>query len=448
MLNLRKTKSQKGITLIALIITIVILLILAVTAIDSIQNDDIIGHTKNAVEKYNSAVQNEQERLDDYLNYLNNLNSSVVTPGGTGNQGGSGEQGGTEDEDDPQDPDEEPKQTVTTVKNEVISTISNTVVYDEYGNKIVVPAGFKIVVDFMTNNADTVPEGIVIEDGTNGNQFVWIPVGKIYTNVNRTEYKTINLGRYSNYTATSGAYIPAQIAANYGTATTISPYYTEDTTSNHNSSYGNAIARNIGNFITSATTNGGYYLGRFEAGDSSKTAVSDRTGTSGTSTSGALVCKGNQVPYNWITQPDASSKCKSMYPNGYKADGTGTFSSDLVNSYAWDTAIIFIQTFGTKSNSSSYSGTIGLSSTSGSVPQKTGTNKLNATSATDEQLNIYDMAGNCNEWSTETYNNTDCCVYRGGAYSHGSSYPSYRYNAGRAWSEEWCAFRPVIYVGI
>ena len=70
-------------------------------------------------------------------------------------------------------------------------------------------------------------------------------------------------------------------------------------------------------------------------------------------------------------------------------------TSDLINSYAWDTAIVFIQKCGTESNSSTYSYTVGQSSTSTSEPQTTGTNILKATSKVDKQCNIFDMAGNC-----------------------------------------------------
>ena len=44
-----------------------------------------------------------------------------------------------------------------------------------------------------------VTKGIVVEDGE-GNQFVWIPVGTIYADIEKTEAnaKTITLGRYSN----------------------------------------------------------------------------------------------------------------------------------------------------------------------------------------------------------------------------------------------------------
>ena len=289
---------------------------------------------------------------------------------------------------------------VSDIINQVVPT--NTTVYDEYGNKIVVPAGFKIRVDDSTNNATHVTEGIVIEHGTDENQFVWVPVGTIYTNTDKTVSKTITLGRYSSFKFNKyDVYAPAQTAENYATTTTIDSYYTEDTLSNHNLSYGNAIARDIGAFITSATTNGGYYLGRFEAGKSN----------------GTLVCKYDQTVYNNITQPDASSVCQSMYTDGYSR---GTFSSDLINSYAWDTAIIFIQTFGT---SSKYSQTNGYSTT-GSLAA-TGKNILSETQSVDKQLNIYDMAGNCFEWSTETYNNTNSpCISRGGE-SGGEGYANY-----------------------
>ncbi len=80
-----KTKTQKGITLIALIITIVVLLILAAVAISSIQNDGILHYATNAADNWNKAAQNEANMLGDYLNYLNNMGSGgnevvAVTP--------------------------------------------------------------------------------------------------------------------------------------------------------------------------------------------------------------------------------------------------------------------------------------------------------------------------------------------------------------------------------
>ena len=399
---MKRSKTQKGITLIALILTIVVLLILASAAINEMQNKGILSYAENTANKFNQAQSDEKDVLGGYLNYLKE------------NIEGSG--GGTLD---------------VTDGTTMFARTTNTKIKDIYGNKITIPAGFKISVENTGYTKDTidVTKGIVIEDESE-NQFVWVPVGKIYTDIDKTELlaKTITLGRYKIFTATNGIYTPVQTAENYATATEVGSY-TEDTSSNHYSGYKNAIARNIGEFVTSATTNGGYYLGRYEAGKSNDT----------------LVCKYGQNVYNNITQPDASSLCKSMYSDGYS---TGTFSSDLINSYAWDTAIIFIQTFGTRSNSSTYESTGGRSATSTDAPQTTGTNILEAISSVDEQLNIYDMAGNCFEWSTETFRYSSSAVYRGSYFSH-----SYYSTSGRVWSSavdsiDHISFRPLIYVGL
>ena len=80
---MRKTRAKKGITLIALIITIVVLLILAAVAISSITNDGILSYAQNAAKEYNQSVQNEQERLNQYTNFLQN--KSNKNDEGTGN---------------------------------------------------------------------------------------------------------------------------------------------------------------------------------------------------------------------------------------------------------------------------------------------------------------------------------------------------------------------------
>ena len=67
---MKRTKMEKGITLIALIITIVVLLILASVAISSIQNDGILSYAENVANKYNQSQRNEQSIFDSYLGYL------------------------------------------------------------------------------------------------------------------------------------------------------------------------------------------------------------------------------------------------------------------------------------------------------------------------------------------------------------------------------------------
>ena len=374
---MKKNKQEKGITLIALIITIVILLILAVVTVASIQNDEMLGHAADAGSAYNKAQKDEVETLGQHKETLNKYTPS--------------------------------QEEVATVKNKIINETSNTEVVDKYGNKIIVPAGFKIRVDDTTNNADVVTKGIVVEDKI-GNQFVWIPVGNVYTNVNRDAYETIEISRY--IFASDG------IAKVQGDAV-IDSYYKELKTSE----YKNATARNLGDFLTSAKQKCGYYIGRYEAGNLSNT----------------VVCKEGQTIYNYITQSTASSLAQGMYADGYSS---GTFSSDLINSYAWDTAIAFIQKFSTELDASNYSN---LNKSTNFTT--TGTNK-------DEYCNINDMSGNVSEWSTETYSNggTSPNVSRGGyfgAYSGTTSrYTKYRNYLGENYSSSNVGFRPILYVGL
>ena len=103
-----------------------------------------------------------------------------------------------------------------------------------------------------------------------------------------------------------------------------------------------------------------------------------------------LVCKKEQQVWNYVTQNKESKLSRDMYKSEPKV------KSDLINSYVWDTAIVFIQECGTENNSSTYSKTVGQSSTSTTVaPQTTGTTILKATNKVDKQCNIFDMAGNC-----------------------------------------------------
>ena len=63
---MRKTKVQKGITLVALVITIIVLLILAVVAIGAVRDSGIIGHAQNSADKYNTEKGKEESMLGEY----------------------------------------------------------------------------------------------------------------------------------------------------------------------------------------------------------------------------------------------------------------------------------------------------------------------------------------------------------------------------------------------
>ena len=291
----------------------------------------------------------------------------------------------------------------------------NTEAQDSLGNKVVVPAGFKVV-----NPQDNVEKGIIIEDvsagdsNTKGSQFVWIPVGKIKTSQGE---KTITLGRYD--------------FASDGTPTPFSDSsYKEETPIEHKSSgYKNTVAKNIDVFKKSAIAYGGYYIGRYEAGDSLATS-SERK--SSASDSNPIVCKSGVYPYNYVKQSQAADLCQNMY-------NSNNFTSDLINSYAWDTTIVFIQEC---SGDKDYSNQGRLQLEIAKCGEATdGKNK-------DTRCNIYDMAGNTTEWTTETYYSTSRdipCVNRGTAYDDGfySSKRSIDYRDSNASS---IACRPILYL--
>lgn len=301
---------------------------------------------------------------------------------------------------------------------------TNTELVDAYGNQIVVPAGFRV-----TEDATDVTQGVVIED-KDGNQFVWIPVGDIYTDIEKTESgkRTITLGRYD--------------FANDGTPSVYAGTYTEDTAQNHNSDYGNAIAKDIDAFKSSANKNHGYYIGRYEAGVTGYDVSSITTTNSNADVNWTgykaldrnnlkLVCKFDQQVWNYVTQNKASELSQNMYTSS-------KFTSDLINSYAWDTAIVFIQEF---SGDRDYSMQTSLQN----ILVKTG--KATDGKNNDVRCNIYDMAGNARELSTETGNGSEYfCVFRGGSYHYSNVSTSRRSGGTKIYGGDNTSFRILIYI--
>ena len=299
------------------------------------------------------------------------------------------------------EPEEPEKVKVEDVKNNETVFDTKTEIEDNYGNKVVVPEGFKITEDSATD----VTGGIVIEDVTNeataGSQFVWIPVGEVKT---ANETKTIELSRYTF--ATDGT--PTKQGEN-----TIGTDYQELASS----SYGNTTAKDIEGFKTSATTNHGYYIGRYEA-------RSD--------TLGQVTVKPNDYIYDHVTQPEAARLSQNMYQDS-------NFTSDLMNSYAWDTAIVFIQNFGQANYSRQKSLNTSLATQ--------GTNNLTDTTKQDKQLNIWDMASNDVEWTTETSTLASIpCGLRGGHCGVTSYYASNRSFSRTTDASSGSSFRVALYL--
>ena len=319
-----------------------------------------------------------------------------------------------------------------------ISTTENTDLEDSYGNKITIPAGFYIVTpsqdstvtyDYSEDGTPVVQDGIVIQNETDGNQFVWVPIGDIKNKDGSTT--TIKLGRYSNFTM-SGTTLPtpAQEAteSSYNTAVLIDTNYFEvsdsftgDGTVNAATSYGNTKATNLQEWINTSLANGGYYIARYEA---------SRKNTKAASVKGVN-------PWVSITQQKAATAAKATYP----VDGANSsnYYSDLINSYAWDTAIVFIQAY----EDSSYA-----SKNYSTTATTTGTNP-------DKVCNIHDMSGNKYEWTTETSTRSGSvdygpCAGRGGrcfsVTGFASHYSSYREDNSTAYNTGDGSFRLSLYV--
>ena len=108
-------------------------------------------------------------------------------------------------------------------------------------------------------------------------------------------------------------------------------------------------------------------------------------------------------------------------------------TSDLINSYAWDTAIVFIEKCGTNGNYAN---------------KKDGNGTLKTTgNNSDEQCKINDMAGNIMEWTTETYSFTAYpCVVRGGFYHDTSYWTADRFSFSTTDAGYDIGFRPLLYL--
>ena len=439
----QKLKESKGITLIALVITIIVLLILAGVTIATLTGDNgILKKAGDAKTQTEQAKEDENLKIaiagsygtDGKLN-LKDLKDNLKNQGILTNSNEFPLEVTVNGEKKKIDANGNIIGSIQSLKTKGTVFNDTTTLEDTYGNQVTIPKGFKIASDSATE----VTGGIVIEDATYtktiGSQFVWIPVGTGENAIKKANKEKVDiaLGRYE-FTKTTSEYSGSS--------------FTEDTTANHNSDYKNAIAKDIEQFKTSVKNNHGYYIGRYEAGvvdynSSVSTSNSDYkinwTGYTGDNIK--LVCKKEQQVWNYVTQNKASEVSRNMYGSEAKV------TSDLINSYAWDTAIVFIQKCGTESNSSTYSKTDGQSSTSTREPQTTGTNILKATSKVDKQCNIFDMAGNCFEWTTETHSDSYApCVSRGGNYSYSNYYTSYRGYSNTSRAESIFSFRPLLYL--
>jgi len=226
-----------------------------------------------------------------------------------------------------------------------------------YSNPII-PAGFRAVDNSTDSSIDSNASwtngegykyGLVIQD-KEGNQFVWIAVD--------------------------------------GTNVVLDRYQFQDSLNDKSESYTKYSETKDEAWAQKVTTYGGYYIGRYETKYENNKCV---------------VKQGN-VPTVNVTRDTARGYAQKM-----KTDYEYGVTTDLLNSYMWDTALKYIDYY----TNSSFSTTTGL----GNAGWKNSSAVASGSYSDDIKCNIADMSGNVREWTTEYYSSSAPFVNRGGDYS-------------------------------
>ena len=428
-------KEKKGITLIALVITIIVLLILAGVSIAMLTGQKGIltqaNNAKNATElasakeKVELAVIGAISQTRDGTLTVGNLRTELANYGGTI----EGEAFSVTATVDGKSFAVDGNGNVVSTENGTLGTVTgsetkNTTVKDSLGNQVVVPAGFKVI-----NPTENVTDGIIVEDvshsATKGSQFVWIPVGEVVKEI-KDEVKSIETITLSRYTfADDNVGTPTDKGATEIENSYNNNYkHTEiNTAPNGNITAKENIESEESGFRKSVKDNHGYYIGRYE---------SRKNGTQ-------VTVKASDTVYNNITQPNAATVSRGMYSDS-------NFKSDLMNSYAWDTAIVFLQKFDNRANKASLKPYSRQNSLNDSLASQ-GTNNLSDASKQDVVCTVYDMASNCWEWTTETYSDPKGpCTRRGGSYFSSKNCTRLRNYNDTNFIYDDVSFRPLLYM--
>ena len=276
-----KLKQKKGITLIALVITIIVLLILAGISIAMLTGENgILTQAQRAKTETENAATNEQARLDEYNQIMDNW----ISGGTTGGNGPSKDEKGFFEE------------------NSTINGGEGT------ANNPTIPKGFRPVDENGaewgngTNppKEEDVNEGLVIED-KQGNQFVWVPVTGEYKR--NTDYARTAVSERA-YTDTG--YLPDGIQPT-----------TDDSTNNENAER------------SAVTSKGGFYISRYEAG---KETIDGKD---------TLVSKSGATVWNNIAvEDDGENKgCKTVAKTFINNDNV---KSALCSGIQWDMTMAFV----------------------------------------------------------------------------------------------------------
>ena len=450
-------KSEKAITLIALVITIIVLLILAGVSISMLSGDNsILNRATTARENTGTAQIDEKVKI---------ANASAITIGQ-----------GTIDYD--------------VLVEELEKQLgqqgeSNWTISAKDTKPWIVTAGGNTYEISGTAKKEALTEQ---EDGTfidsDNNEWVFIEVPKSVTASATTENEiygalrdyckdVISVGTSSDsYTTTTRGYKDEWYAWDNNAIVT------EATASEKQKKLTNGCGLNLDDYkklkkemLYSIKENGGFYIGKYETGISGTKENTTAARTSSGEASQKAVIQADFQPYNWVTCSQAQNLAKGLAPEGK--------TTSLLFGIQWDLVLKFIKvkenisentiltsnstTWGNYSNNNSTNGTFNITSehamassdygasfsaiTKGT--EKSGTKLLTTGSSTGlAKQNIYDFAGNVNEWTLEqTSDSSYSCALRGGdCFSHGGYGPaSYRSSYNPTFSDGSVGFRVALY---
>ena len=448
-----KTKSNKGITLIALVITVIVLLILAAVTINALSGDNgILKRAKDAKEQTNEKNQEEMGKLDDY--------KSTIDQYADGTGGGSGGGTGTN------------FTNIDTAKSNPAGAV---------------PAGSTVI-------EPDASKGIVIKD-KNNNEWVWIEVPKD-TAFSGLTIDTTNTLTEQNYTDIKNKLIAYAKKYREGYNWT-DEWYAKDGSTLVTASTSNlietqkALTNGCGltydeyktayqKMLKSVYTYGGFWIGRYEAGIEGTTtettnARTDSSARISIGTSPKAISQKDAIPYNYVYCSEAQVLSKEMTPNS-------NYTSSLMFGIQWDLVCQYLEakgglsvpdinqdssSWGNYSNAKIENITSGKYAildtntwnlgewtkiTSAFTKSDSGDNNsiLLGTGISEytKKMNIYNFASNEVEWTLEKSSSKNgSCAYRGGIYNNTGSFrpASYRGSDDTTYSINYVGFRPALY---
>lgn len=352
-------KNKNGITIVALTVTIVVMLILSGISVKLIlDNKGGISKAKEATQKLNEDTQNAKNQMDDYYSAYSGEQTSI---------------------------------TVASVKGgDALSWVTTTKVKDDNNNTIVVPVGFKIASDSATN----INSGIVIEDVESGNQFVWVPVANP-SNLYYAQSKTLRIATnvitpyYSKFRVRSGdnSYLTQQAP---GSTTGIkepdllseydvdSQYYNTRLGYSSSEQMAQEFVKEYKAIIDNINQYKGFYVGRYElTQEFGKHPPAEKAGTTITD-------------QNWY---DLYALSKDVMWRG------STVATTMILGCQFDEIITWFKNTQFSSNPSI------LDTNSSTIGNYTGSIIATGSNSSYKINNIYDIVGNCWEWTQEAYEN-------------------------------------------